>query len=153
MADGDKAIEVELVGGVSIVTLLDRSISEDRVATIREAVFRLIESGRGCLVFDLSRVEYLPSSLLGVLLTAKKRAVAQVCPSRRVAGLPREVVPLTAGERALAGPMGPRFRSRVFEIYPDRQSAIGAMSESGPAYGWVVLCGVRSELMEIFRVC
>ena len=59
-----------------------------------------------------------------------------------------EVVPLGG-----AGPRGPLLRSRVFEIYPDRQSAVAALIESGPAHGWLVFCGVRPDLAEVFRVC
>ena len=154
MAEESEAIVVEPSGDVLFVTLTDRKIVDERgVSSIREAVYRLIESGHTNLVFDLSGVEDLSSALLGVFLSAKKRISALAAPGSRTAAVPREVVRLKPGGPGRADQSGPLFRSRVFEIYSDRQSAIEAITEVGSGHGWVVLCNVRPALMEVFRVC
>jgi hypothetical protein len=154
VADDGEAIVVEPSGKVLVVTLIDRTIVDERgVASIRDAVYRLIESGHTNLVFDLSRVEYLSSGVLGVFLSAKKRVSALAAPRSGTAAFPREVVRLKPGRPGRADQSGPLFRSRVFEIYSDRQSAIEAITEIGSGHGWVVLCNVRPALMELFRVC
>jgi anti-anti-sigma regulatory factor len=154
VAEESEAIVVEPSGDVLFVTLTDRKIVDERgVSSIREAVYRLIESGHTNLVFDLSRVEYLSSGVLGVFLSAKKRISASAAPGSRTAAVPREVVRLNPRGPRRADQSGPVFRSRVFEIYSDRQSAIEAITKAGSGHGWVVLCNVRPALMELFRVC
>jgi anti-anti-sigma factor len=153
VADESEAIVVEPSGNVLVVTLIDQIVDERGVSSIREAVYRLIESGHTNLVFDLSRVEYFSSALLGVFLSAKKRTSALAAPGSGIAAVPREVVRLNPRGPGRAERSGPLFRSRVFEIYSDRQSAIEAITEVGSGYGWVVLCNVRPALMEVFRVC
>jgi hypothetical protein len=154
VAGESEAIVVEPSGEVLVVTLVDPKIVGERgVSSIREAVYRLIESGHTNLVFDLSRVEYFSSALLGVFLSAKKRVSALAAPGSGTAAVPREVVPLNPGRPGRADQSGPLFRSRVFEIYSDRQSAIEAITKVGSGHGWVVLCNVRPALVEVFRVC
>jgi anti-anti-sigma regulatory factor len=154
VADESQAIVVEQSGEVLVVTLIESKIVDKRgVSSIREAVYGLIESGHTNLVYDLSRVEYLSSGLLGVFLSAKKRISALAAPGSGTAAVPPEVVRLNPGGPRRADQSGPLFRSRVFEIYSDRQSAIEAITEVGSAHGWVVLCNVRPALMEVFRVC
>jgi anti-anti-sigma regulatory factor len=154
VAEESEAIVVERSGDVLVVTLTDRKIVDERgVSSIREAVYRLIESGYTNLVFDLSRVEYLSSGVLGVFLSAKTRMSALAARGSRTAAVPREVVRLNPGGPGRAARSGPLFRSRVFEIYSDRQSAIEAITKVGSGHGWVVLCNVRPALVEVFRVC
>ena len=153
MADESEAIVVEPSGKVLVVTLIDQIVDDRKVSSIREAVYRLIESGHTNLVFDLSRVEYFSSALLGVFLSAKKRVSALAAPGSGTAAVPREVVRLNPRGPGRAVQSGPLFRSRVFEIYSDRQSAIEAITKVGSGHGWVVLCNVRPALVEVFRVC
>jgi anti-anti-sigma regulatory factor len=153
VADESEAIVVEPSGKVLVVTLIDQIVDDRKVSSIREAVYRLIESGHTNLVFDLSGVEDLSSALLGVFLSAKKRISALAAPCSGTAAVPREVVRLNPGGPGRADQSGPLLRSRVFEIYSDRQSAIEAITEVGSGHGWVVLCNVRPALMEVFRVC
>ena len=86
-------------------------------------------------------------------MSAKKRISALAAPGSGTAVVPREVVRLNPEGLARADRSGPLFRSRVFEIYSDRQSAIEAITKAGSGHGWVVLCNVRPALMEVFRVC
>ena len=154
MADEGQAIVVEQSGEVLVVTLIESKIVDERgVSSIREAVYRLIESGHTNLVYDLSRVEYLSSSVLGVFLSAKKRISALGPPASGTAAVSPEVVRLNRGGSRRADQSGPLFRSRVFEIYSDRQSAIDAMTKVGSRHGWVVLFNVRPDIVEMFRVC
>jgi hypothetical protein len=142
-------IQAEVVGPVTIVSFRDCVlVTPDRVEAIREALDRLVEEGHRNLLFDLGGVEYLESRMLGVLLMLKRRIVAALPPERRVPPPAQAPIQLDVGP----GVRMPQ-RSRIFEVYPDRESALRVLSEAGPGHGWIALCNARPEIRDFFRVC
>ena len=142
-------IQAEVVGTVTIVTFRDGLlVAQDRVDAVREALDRLIEAGHRNLLFDLGGVEYLGSHMISVLLGLKRRIAAALPPERRQPPPARDVIPLAGGS-----PVPVPQRSRIFEVYPDRESALRVLGEAGPSHGWIALCNARPDVRELFRVC
>ncbi|MDR3560619.1 MAG: STAS domain-containing protein [Negativicutes bacterium] len=61
--------------GVVVITPSDRVYSEE-AAFIRQTAMELVEQGKVRFLFDFSRVKYIDSSGLGVLIALNKRASA-----------------------------------------------------------------------------
>jgi hypothetical protein len=143
-------IQTTVVGSVTVVSFRERRLHDPgQIDAIREAMHGLIDGGHRNLLFDLGSVESLGTPFLGMLLGLKRRIAASLTPEERV---PSAISPLIA----LAGddpePTPPR-RSRVFEVYSDRDFAIRVLDEAGPGHGWIALCNAVPEVADCFRVC
>src|SRR5262249_2925583 len=70
-----KRLEIEEVGDVTVVRLLDKKIlDEQNIQIIGDLLFRLVdEEGRKQILLDFSRVEYLSSAANGKLITLNKK--------------------------------------------------------------------------------
>ena len=66
--------KIEVVNEQVLVMLAGSMYVED-AAAIRENVFNHIENGKTTIVIDLSEVDYIDSSGLGMLVAIQKRAV------------------------------------------------------------------------------
>jgi anti-sigma B factor antagonist len=73
-----RRIEVEDVGGATVVSFTDRKIlDEQNIQAVGEQLFGLVdEQGRKNLVLNFANVEYLSSAALGKLLTLRKKVQA-----------------------------------------------------------------------------
>ena len=85
---------------------------------LRDALIRVCEVERPCIVVDLTRVSFIDSTGLGVLVGALKRAsergtLALVCPQQRV----RRVLEITG-------------LTEVFPMYDVLEDAVAACSQS-----------------------
>lgn len=78
MSTGQRRIDIEEVGGVTIAKFVDKKIlDEANIQTIGAQLFALIdEDGRRKIVLDFSIVEYLSSAALGKLIIMDKKAKA-----------------------------------------------------------------------------
>lgn len=78
MAAGQKRLDIEEVGGVTVAKFVDKKIlDEANIQTIGSHLFALIdEDGRRKIVLDFSQVEYLSSAALGKLIILDKKAKA-----------------------------------------------------------------------------
>src|ERR1700734_2063951 len=76
MSTGQRRIDIEEVGGVTIAKFVDKKIlDEANIQTIGNHLFALIdEDGRRKIILDFSLVEYLSSAALGKLFTMDKKA-------------------------------------------------------------------------------
>ena len=74
----DRRIEVEEVGGATVVTFVDKRIlDEQNIQLIGEQLFSLVEDqNRDKIVLDFENVEYLSSAALGKLITLNKKVKA-----------------------------------------------------------------------------
>ncbi len=100
----------------------------ERLIAVRDALYREAEAGDHPLILDLTAVEYLDSAALGWLITLRKKLMQR--------------------GRAFQPPCR---RRGLFPFFPDQAAALEAIrqGESDP----LLLCGVRTELMEVFQVC
>src|SRR5262245_19699505 len=73
-----RRLEVEMLGDVTIVNLLDKRIlDEQSVQAIGEQLFRLVgELGRKQLLLNFGNVAYLSSPALGIMATLNKKVKA-----------------------------------------------------------------------------
>lgn len=78
MSTGQRRIDIEEVGGVTIAKFVDKKIlDEANIQTIGAQLFALIdEDGRRKIILDFSIVEYLSSAALGKLIILDKKAKA-----------------------------------------------------------------------------
>lgn len=78
MSTGQRRLDIEDVGGVTIAKFVDKKIlDEANIQAIGNNLFALIEED-GCrkIILDFSLVEYLSSAALGKLITMDKKAKA-----------------------------------------------------------------------------
>src|SRR5690242_12582574 len=67
-------LEVEQVGDVTVITLIDKKIlDEQNIQIIGEQLFDLVQP-KARLLLNLMKVEYLSSAALGKFITLNKRA-------------------------------------------------------------------------------
>lgn len=78
MAAGQRRIDVEQVGEVTVARFTDKKIlDENNIQVIGNQLFGLVEEeGRKKIVLDFSNVEYLSSAALGKLITMDKKTKA-----------------------------------------------------------------------------
>ena len=78
MSTGQRRIDIEEVGDVTVAKFVDKKIlDEANIQAIGNNLFALIdEDGRRKIVLDFSLVEYLSSAALGKLITMDKKAKA-----------------------------------------------------------------------------
>ena len=78
MSTGQRRIDIEEVGDVTIAKFVDKKIlDEANIQTIGSHLFSLIDDdGRRKIVLDFSIVEYLSSAALGKLITMDRKAKA-----------------------------------------------------------------------------
>jgi hypothetical protein len=143
-------IRAEVIGAVTVITFPDRRlIDEAGIEGIQAALLRLVEAGHRNLLYDLGDVEWLSSRMLAVMLGLRRRIAASLPSGRQAAPLVPDVVPPPGVDPGSDPPQ----RSRVFEVYPDRRSALRVLAEAGPGHGWVAICSARPEVSDLFRVC
>lgn len=75
MAAGQRRLDIEQVGEVTIARFVDKKIlDENNIQMIGNELFGLVEEdGRKRIVLDFSNVEYLSSAALGKLITMDKK--------------------------------------------------------------------------------
>ena len=78
MSTGNRRLDIEEVGDVTVAKFVDKKIlDEGNIQIIGNQLFSLIEEdGRQKIVMDLSNVEYLSSAALGKLITMDKKVKA-----------------------------------------------------------------------------
>jgi anti-sigma B factor antagonist len=70
-------LEIEKKDGYLLVNVLERRIFLNVVDAFRDRLFSLIEEGHNRVILDLSKVNAINSSGLGVLILAKNRVEQQ----------------------------------------------------------------------------
>lgn len=113
-------ISVDYVEDVVIVALLDEKILDQaQIQAIADSVFPLIEDKEKMkLVLDFSKVKFLSSSVLGLLIRISKKIYQQAgtlclcCIDQKI----DEIFKITRLDQ-------------VFTIMPDRESAIASINE------------------------
>ena len=77
MAAGQRRLDIEEVGDVTVAKFLDKKIlDENNIQLIGNQLFGLVDDdGRRKIVLDFSNVEYLSSAALGKLITMNKKVV------------------------------------------------------------------------------
>ncbi len=98
--------------GVDIVEIMVSRISDDNLTEIRDALRENTKEGR-LIVIDLSRVEYISSVGLGVLVSIYKHIRSR---NARLALAPVHPAVMDILESALL--------TRLFEVLPDRETAV-----------------------------
>lgn len=95
---------------------------------VRDALYQESEFGDRPLILDLAAVEYLCSAVLGWLITARMK--------------------LRQRGQSFQPPCQ---RRGIFAFFPDQAAALQALrqGETDP----LLLCGVRADLQDLFRVC
>ncbi len=75
MATGQKRLDIQEVGDVTIASFLDKKIlDENNIQMVGSELFGLVEEdGRMRIILDFSNVEYLSSAALGKLITMEKK--------------------------------------------------------------------------------
>ena len=75
MAAGQRRLDIEEVGGVTVAKFVDKKIlDENNIQLIGNQLFGLVDDdGRRKIVLDFSNVEYLSSAALGKLITMNKK--------------------------------------------------------------------------------
>ncbi len=104
--------DVESHGKHKIVTPT-KDINPGSAPQAKDFIRNLIDTGDRSLIVDLSNVTFLDSSALGVLVTAMKTARA-VGGDVRLCGLSPQLQQILELTRL----------TRVFDVYPDRTSAL-----------------------------
>lgn len=75
MATGQRRLDIEQVGEVTIARFVDKKIlDENNIQMIGNELFGLVEEdGRKRIILDFANVEYLSSAALGKLITMDKK--------------------------------------------------------------------------------
>ena len=113
-------ISVEYVDEIVIVTLLDAKIlDQTQIQSLADSIFPLIEEKEKIsLILDFSKVKFLSSSVLGLLIRISKKVYQQagtLCLCR----IDRKIDEIFKITRL----------DQVFTIMPDRESAIESVNE------------------------
>jgi anti-anti-sigma factor len=110
-------LEVEEVGDVTVVRLLDRHVRDEPYvqAIGRDLLWLLRQAGRPRLLLDFAKVEHLSSMTVGVLLQALREAQTQHG-RLAVCGLRPEMEELFS----LTG------AGKLLPVYPNQQAALAS---------------------------
>src|SRR5690606_6829716 len=75
MAAGQRRLDIEQIGDVTVARFVDKKIlDENNIQIIGNQLFGLVEEdGRKKIVLDFTNVEYLSSAALGKLITLDKK--------------------------------------------------------------------------------
>jgi anti-anti-sigma factor len=115
-------VEVNQRGEVAVLEFQSGEVLDSFVAAdVKAQAFRLLD-GRSDLVVDLSKLEFVDSAGLGVLVGLYKRA-----------RLRNRSVVVSGAQPYVARVMKILRLDRVFESYPDVASAIAGLARSVPA--------------------
>lgn len=115
---------IESIDSAAVFILLEKKInSASQIESIQKAVTSEIDSGRQRLVFDFEGVEFVSSSMIGLLAEARQQ---------------------------LRTPQG--VRPRHIDVYSDRSSAVAAVHEDDDSVQ-VALCSLAPQIEEVFRIC
>lgn len=129
MSDPSEQLAREDFPEATVIRVRSRTLSgDDRSTAIECVLFRLVEEDKGRIIVDLTEVEYLGSAAIGMLMTLRRR--------------------LMANGKSFQPPCR---RRGLFACFPDRAAAIEAIrqGEADP----LLLCGVSPQNMEVFEVC
>jgi anti-sigma B factor antagonist len=115
MAAGQRRLDIEEVGDVTIARFVDKKIlDENNIQIIGNQLFGLIEEdGRKKILLDFSNVEYLSSAALGKLITLNNKAKTAKG-KLRLCGIRPDIYEVFAITKL----------NTVFDIKPDRDQAL-----------------------------
>lgn len=115
MASGQRRVDIEEVGDVTIARFVDRKIlDESNIQIIGNQLFGLIdEDGRGKIILDFTEVEYLSSAALGKLITLDKKAKAAGA-KLRLCSIRPEIYEVFAITKL----------NKLFQIYDNQEKAL-----------------------------
>ena len=118
MSSGQRRLDIEDVGDVTVARFVDKKIlDESNIQIIGNQLYGLLEEdGRKKIVLDFSNVEYLSSAALGKLITMNNKVKAAKGKLRLCSIRPDiyEVFTITR-------------LNTVFDIKPDRDTALAGL--------------------------
>ncbi len=108
-------LSIEYIGGVTVVVPTDTKIlEEEQIQSLEKTFMSLIEQNAGVrLLIDFSHVQFLTSSVLGLLIRLSRR-VSQAEGRLRLCSIAPKILEIFKITRL----------DKVFEIYKDRQQAL-----------------------------
>jgi anti-sigma B factor antagonist len=118
MAAGQRRIDIEEVGDVTIARFLDKKIlDENNIQMIGNQLFGLVdEDGRKKIVLDFANVEYLSSAALGKLITMNNKVKAAKG-KLRLCNIRPEILEVFTITKL----------NKVLEIKPDQEQALAGI--------------------------
>lgn len=108
-------ITVEYARNATIVTFIDEKILEEQdISALQDSIISVIESASGGmnLILDFSKVQFLSSAVLGLLIRVSKR-VYQHDGQLRLCNISPKIYEIFKITRL----------TKIFDIYPDVESA------------------------------
>lgn len=114
-------IAVEYARNATIVTFTDEKILEEHdIGTLQDSIMAVIESASGGmnLILDFSKVQFLSSAMLGLLIRISKR-VYQRDGQLRLCNISPKIYEIFKITRL----------TKIFDIYPDVKSASEGLPE------------------------
>ena len=115
-------IAVEYARNATIVTFTDEKILEEHdIGALKDSIIAVIESASGGmnLILDFSKVQFLSSAMLGLLIRISKR-VYQRDGQLRLCNISPKIYEIFKITRL----------TKIFDIYPDVESASEGLPES-----------------------
>jgi anti-anti-sigma factor len=110
------AIRIEHVGDVAVVSVEDVLTDGTKVDELKAVLLRIIESGgRSRVLVDLTRVQHLTSTAMGMLVRAYMQAI-ECGVALRICGLSPDVLP-------------PVTWPPMLNVYESRDEALKALQE------------------------
>jgi anti-sigma B factor antagonist len=118
MAAGQRRLDIEEVGDVTIARFLDKKIlDENNIQMIGNQMFGLVdEDGRKKIVLDFANVEYLSSAALGKLITMNNKVKAAKG-KLRLCNIRPEILEVFTITKL----------NKVLEIKPDQEQALAGI--------------------------
>ncbi len=115
MNEAHPRISVEYGQNATIVTLTDEKILEqETIQSLEDSIMPLIGQGEGInLIIDFCNVQFLSSSVLGLLIRISKR-VYESSGSLKLCGINPKILEVFRITRL----------DKVFDIYQDREGAV-----------------------------
>jgi len=122
MDDLRPTISIRYADGATIATLMDEKILEEAaIRRVEDSIIPLIEqAGRITLVLDFSNVNFLSSTMLGVLIRISKR-VYERNGKLGLCGISERIYKIFKITRL----------DKAFEIYANADKALSGLSETG----------------------
>ena len=118
----DLTATTQQTNGVSVVTLTGRIILGEESALLRDTVAELLQQGHRKILFDLSGVTYIDTTGLGSL-TGSLAKVTKEGGDLKLVNLAPKLQDLMQITKLYT----------VFEIFDDRNAAVGSFSQSAGA--------------------
>ena len=114
----DPKIKVEYIEDAVVVTLLmEKILEQDDIQTMQNSIIPLIEENPAIkLVIDFSNVEFLSSSVLGLLIKISKK-IYETAGELRLCGISAKIDEIFKITRL----------DKVFQISPDKDNAIWSL--------------------------